>query len=701
MFIRAWSSAMASPAAARRLIGLLLPALLSASTTQAGDDGMLATQRKLAMLGDVETTSTLPPYPPNAQRAESTIDIEAVTTAVAAYRRGALAEGDDLAARIEDRSARSLLEWVAIHANAGAVPFLRIDAFLREHPNYPATTRFRRRAEEALIAEKKSPAIVRAFFHGQKPISPAGRIALALALKDEAKVEEATALVRESWRKDSFGQALEKIVLGAFEAVLTRDDHRLRTERFLFRENGEAALRNAARVSADYIVLAKARLASAKARRPISEKLISAVPASLHGDVSFAFLQAQQARRGDKLDDAVKALTAIPRDPALLGDGDGWWEERRIISRKLLDAGQPQKAYEVSSGHGAEDPAERIEAEWHAGFLALRFLKKPDVALKHFDAAAIIAETPISVARAAYWQGRAYEDLGKAEEAKAAFGKAAEQPVAYYGQLARAKLGLPDLPLRRTVAAGLETLPGHRAVRLLYRIGQRDLATLMLNDLAQRLHTTEALEAIAAIAHRETDARAQVGIGKAALQRGFPLDMTAYPVNGIPNFDVLGDPMERAIVHAIARQESAFDPTAMSGAGARGLMQMMPATARETARRASLPFDWDKLGEDPLYAARMGAAHLNDLLKEWRGSYILTFAAYNAGSPNVRKWIAAYGDPRDPEVDAVDWVERIPFSETRNYVQRVMENLQVYRERLNQRTAYLIDYDLKRGGKRD
>ncbi|WP_199089439.1 lytic transglycosylase domain-containing protein, partial [Bosea sp. ASV33] len=481
----------------------------------------------------------------------------------------------------------------------------------------------------------------------------------------------------------------------------SKDDHRLRTERFLFRENGEAALRNAARVSADYVVLAKARLASAKARRPISDKLIAAVPASLRGDVSFAFLQAQQARRGDRLDDAVKALTAIPRDPSLLGDGDGWWEERRIIARKLLDAGQAQKAYEVSSGHGAEDAAERIEAEWHAGFIALRFLKKPDVALKHFDAAAGIAETPISIARAAYWQGRAYEDLGKAEEAKAAFGKAAEQPVAYYGQLARAKLGLAGLPLRRTVAAGLDTLPGHRAVRLLYRIGERDLATLMLNDLAQRLHTTEALEAIAAIARRETDARAQVGIGKAALQRGFPLDMTAYPVSGIPDFDVLGDPMERAIVHAIARQESAFDPTAMSGAGARGLMQMMPATARETARRAGLPFDWEKLGQDPLYAVRMGAAHLNDLLREWRGSYILTFAAYNAGSPNVKKWIAAYGDPRDPEVDAVDWVERIPFSETRNYVQRVMENLQVYRERLNQRTAYLIDYDLKRGGKRD
>jgi soluble lytic murein transglycosylase len=177
--------------------------------------------------------------------------------------------------------------------------------------------------------------------------------------------------------------------------------------------------------------------------------------------------------------------------------------------------------------------------------------------------------------------------------------------------------------------------------------------------------------------------------------------MAAYPVDGVPEFDGLGEPMERAIVHAIARQESAFDPTAVSHAGARGLMQMMPATARETARRAGLPFDWHKLGQDPLYAAQMGAAHLNDLLKEWRGSYILTFAAYNAGSPNVKKWITAYGDPRDPQVDAVDWVERIPFSETRNYVQRVMENLQVYRERLNQRTAYLIDYDLKRGGRQE
>ena len=693
---------MASPAAARRLTALLLPALLCTTALQAGDDGMLASQRsRLAMISDFEKTGAPPLSPVEVQRAEEAISTEGIKAAIAAYRRGALGEGDTLAGKISDRSTRALLEWVAIHCNAGLVSFARIDAFLREHPDYPATTRFRRRAEEALIAERKSPVIVRAFFHGQQPVSPAGRIALAFALRDEGRKDEAAALIRRSWRQDLFSQSLEKIVLARFDDVLSKDDHRLRAERFLFREQGEAAMRNAGRVSADYVVLARARLASAQARRPISEKLISAVPASLRGDVSFAFLQAQQARRGDKLDDAVKALAAIPRDPALLGDGDGWWEERRIISRKLLDAGQAEKAYQVSAGHGAEDAAERIEAEWHAGFIALRFLKKADVALKHFDTAASVAETPISVARAAYWQGRAYEELGKTEEAKAAFGRAAAHPIAYYGQLARAKLGLAGLPLRQTEATGLDALPGHRAVRLLYRLGQSELATLMLYDLARHLHSTEALEAVAIIAGREADARAQLGVGKAALQRGFPLDMAAFPVNGVPVFDVLGDPMERAIVHAIARQESAFDPTAMSHAGARGLMQMMPATARETARRAGLPFDWQKLGEDPLYAARMGAAHLNDLLKEWRGSYILTFAAYNAGSPNVKKWLAAYGDPRDPEVDAVDWVERIPFSETRNYVQRVMENLQVYRERLNQRTAYLIDQDLKRGGRKE
>lgn len=692
---------MAPTPARKRLACLVLPLLLSSTVLQAGDDRIHPSQQPQRASLELDITASLSSHPDEQLRLAAVADPEQVKAAVAAYRRGALAEGDTIAATIDDRVARALLEWVALRSGANAMPFSRLNGFLRSYPNYPATALFRRRAEEALISEKKSPAVIRAFFHAQRPISPAGRVALALALKTEGARDEMGMIVRQLWRQDQFGEALEKIVLAEFGDVLARDDHRLRTERYLFKENASAALRNAARVSPDYVTLAKVRLASAKSRQPIAPALIAGVPAALKGDVSFAFLQAQQARRADKLADAAKALASVPRDPALLGDGDEWWTERRVIARKLLDLGDAARAYEVSAGHGAESNAERIDAEWHAGFIALRFQDDAAKASAHFEAAAKLAETPISVARAAYWQGRAAEALGKAELAREAYERAAAHPIAYYGQLARARLGLRGLPLRRTASAALMHLPGHQGLRLLYRIGARDLAGIMLSDLAQRLHTTPALEAIAAIAKSEGDVRAQLAIGKQALQRGFPLDAAAFPTSGVPDFDVLGDPMERAIVHAIARQESAFDPAASSHAGARGLMQMMPATARETARRANLPFDWPRLGRDALYSAQMGAAHLNDLLKEWRGSYILTFAAYNAGSGNVKKWIAAYGDPRRPDVDAVDWVERIPFYETRNYVQRVMENLQVYRERLDQRTAYLIDWDLKRGGPRE
>lgn len=680
--------------------GLALALLLATTTAFAAGDETHPLQADAALDGNAAaTTAALVPVPlaAGAQAA----DPEQVKAAIAAYRRGDLKDGDGIAASIDEPAARALLEWVAIRSAAPLVPFRRIEAFLAANPNYPATTLFRRRAEEMLIAEKRPPAAIRAFFHGAEPVSPAGRVALALALKDEGRETEANDSIRQVWRRDHLGAPLERLVLAEFPKLLDAEDHRLRTERYLFRQNGPAALRNAERVSAAHVRLARARLAVGRARAPVAASVIAGVPAAVKDDPSHLFLLAQQARRANRNEEAAGLLGKAPRDSAKLGDGDGWWLETRIIARRLLDAGDTAGAYALAAGHAAESPVQQIDAEWHAGFIALRFRNDAAAALKHFTTAAEQAETPISVARAAYWQGRAAEALGRRQDAERHYEDAAEHPIVYYGQLARVRLGRSDLPLRRAASAGIEHLPGHRGVRLLYEAGARDLAGTMLMDLAQRLHTTPALEAIAAIARREGDMRSLLAIGKLAVQRGFPLDTAAFPTDGVPDFPQEGEPMERAIVHAIARQESAFDPSAVSHAGARGLMQMMPATARETARRSGLPFDLARLGSDALYSARMGAAHLGDLLREWRGSYILTFAAYNAGSGNVRRWIAAYGDPRSPEVDAIDWVERIPFYETRNYVQRVMENLQVYRQRLDQRTAYLIDQDLKRGGARE
>jgi soluble lytic murein transglycosylase len=224
-----------------------------------------------------------------------------------------------------------------------------------------------------------------------------------------------------------------------------------------------------------------------------------------------------------------------------------------------------------------------------------------------------------------------------------------------------------------------------RALKLLHAAGADDLALGLYSDLAQKLSGLAQLDALGALAAEHGNPRAVLVVGKTAVQRGFPLDTHAYPVIGVPSFPTIGDPVEEAMVYAITRQESAFNARALSSAGARGLMQLMPATAKRTAKRFKVDFDVKRLVEDPAYNAKIGAAHLGELMEDWRGSHILAFASYNAGGGNVSKWIKAYGDPRSPGVDAVDWIERIPFSETRNYVQRVMENLKVYRHRLADR----------------
>jgi soluble lytic murein transglycosylase len=224
------------------------------------------------------------------------------------------------------------------------------------------------------------------------------------------------------------------------------------------------------------------------------------------------------------------------------------------------------------------------------------------------------------------------------------------------------------------------------AVQRLYEAGLNDTASMLCVDLATGLTDSAQLDSVAQAVADKGDARTLLAVGKAALQRGFPLDVHAFPIIGVTAFEPVSDRVEKAMIYAITRQESSFDASAQSHRGARGLMQLMPDTAKRTARRFGIDFDLDRL-LDPAYNAKLGAAHLGELMDDWKGSHILMFASYNAGGPNVSKWIKAYGDPRSPDVDPVDWVERIPFAETRNYVQRVMENLVVYRNRLREQST--------------
>ncbi|MDE3748707.1 lytic transglycosylase domain-containing protein [Methylobacterium radiotolerans] len=625
--------------------------------------------------------------------------------AIDLYRKGRVADGDRMRDGFTDPAARALLEWVAIRAGAG-IGFNRTVAFVRANPDWPAGPLLRRRAEEALLSERKSPAVVRAYFATAKPSSAPGKFALALALRADGCEADAAEMVRDLWRTESFGRSLEAKVLDAFPDALTRVDHRYRMERALLKDDWESAGRAAGYAGGGYASLVRARRA-VEDKSSGAAAALAAVPPSLRGDASYIFSRAQYLRRADKPEAAAAVLATAPSNPDVLVDGDEWWIERRIVARKLLDLGDAKTAYAVASQPAARSPEKRIEAEFHAGWIALRFAGDPAAAAQHFARVAAIAESPISVARAAYWQGRAAEALGQSEEAKRFYERAALQPIAYYGQVARARLGQTSLPLRAPAdleGAERQAFDGRlsiRALRLLGEAGIKELALPLYIDAARDLSDPRELQALGDLATDMKDARALVAIGKLAVQRGLPLDAHAYPTIGIPSYETFTavPQVERAMVYAIARQESQFDPRAQSGVGARGLMQMMPATAQRTARRVSTAFDVDRLTSDPAYCAKLGQAHLGELMEDWRGSYVLAFASYNAGGGNVKKWIDAYGDPRKGDVDVIDWVERIPFTETRNYVQRVMENLQVYRSRLDSRSALLIEGDLHRGAR--
>jgi soluble lytic murein transglycosylase len=387
---------------------------------------------------------------------------------------------------------------------------------------------------------------------------------------------------------------------------------------------------------------------------------------------------------------AVKLTLGASPEDLQRQDADEWWRERRTLARKLLDIGDAANAYEVvRTAAPPANPYYRAEFHHMAGWIALRFLNDPTKALEHFAHADEGITDPVPVSRAAYWRGRAAEAAGQLDEMRTQYEAAARYPVAYYGQLARARLGLDDVVALRSPPepADSNTSELLHAAEILYRIGEGDLAMSFVSNLAEEGSDPAVIAGLGELTKRYNDAQAMLLVGKAALARGLPMDVYAYPDIGVPNYSPVGSNLDRCIVYSIVRTESGFDQHDMSAAKAVGLMQVTPGAAQDTAKRFGVAYDWKRLVSDPIYNTQMGAAEIVGLLKDYRGSYILTFAGYNAGRGRVEQWMAQHGDPRDPKIDAVDWVERIPFSETRNYVQRVMENLQVYRVRFGASTA--------------
>jgi len=633
----------------------------------------------------------------------SSNDLSAVREALDLIRKGRVSALADVKARITDPAALKLIEWCYLRSGYSEASFDRYSAFVRANPSWPSVGMLQKRAEGTLWEDKRDPAMVRAYFVASPPASGKGRLALARALLAMGDQAGAQRYARETWRRDILTPDAEQQTLDLFANLLTPADHRVRMHRMLFAHEDAAAMRAARRLGDADVAIAKARIAlNEKAEN--AGALLDAVPAEAHNDPNYMFARIQWLRRKDKIAEAAQLMLAVPNNPDALADLDEWWVERRLLARKLLDIGDPQTAYRVARDAAPpEKENSRVEHEFTAGWIALRFLNEPKTALAHFARIPDSTIHPTSLARAYYWEGRALEAMGRHQEARAQYQAAAQHTASYYGQIARGRLGMNELTLRPPPAlaaeerASLRNVDLVRAVEILYALNERELVIIMAADLGDRPIDVGVLTVIGDLAARYNDARAMLYLGKAALARGFPLEHYAFPDVGIPNPAPLGAELDRSIVFAITRQESAFNPKDVSSANALGLMQVTPEAGRDTAKRFGVKFDQKRLTNDQSYNVQMGSAELVALFKDYRGSYILTFAGYNAGRGRIQEWVKRYGDPRDPQIDPIDWVELIPFSETRYYVQRVMENMAVYRVRLGGSRRLMIEADLRRG----
>jgi soluble lytic murein transglycosylase len=661
-------------------------------------DSAVATARAVGRIDDAAVTSAIPPELPVPTGSVSTPadDVGPLKAALDALYAGDLADARVYRAKLPDASLdRHILTWAIAMSGDPEVSSGEIAAAAQMLASWPGDDTLRINAERALYRENPDPQAVIRAFGGTAPKTVQGARLLARADIAADNADGARAVLSALWRTERLEAADETAILKEFGALISTADHRFRMERMFYAERPGAALRVAELAQAKELAAAWAAVLR---KDKGAGKLLEAVPAAQRS-AGYLFAKAQYLHRKKDLAGAAAAMSTAPRDAAQLVDPDAWWTERRILSRDLVDQGDMKTAYKVVAEHSAEKPENIVDAEFHAGWYALRGLNDAKTAARHFARIAEVATGPIGMSRAYYWMGRAAE-AGADGDATAYYKTAARFGTAFYGQLAADRLGMKailiDYP--SPSEADRKTFADREAVRAIARLEQAGYpgrADILYLDLAGALDSPGELALLAALAEKRGDHFLALRIGKVAAGRGLAIGALSHPVGVIPaSADISG--AGQALAYAIARQESEFNVAAVSAAGARGLLQLLPGTAKDMAKQNGMPYSLDRLTADAGYNATLGAAFLSEQLDRFDGSYILTFAGYNAGPRRAQQWVAKYGDPRGRKLDqVVDWIERIPYTETRNYVQRVMENYEVYRMRLSGR--FDIAGDLVRG----
>jgi soluble lytic murein transglycosylase len=608
--------------------------------------------------------------------------------------RGRWKRADRAARKGRNKLLRKTYRWYRMTRRNSGKSFQEISAFITANPEWPRQRDLARRAEEAMTMATPRTKI-RDWFDKHPPLTTDGGIMLGISLIKAGERAEGVAVLRNTWVEGNFGRKQSRGFYKRYRKYLRGEDHRDRLDRLLWDRKYSQARRMLSLVPKGDQILAQARMRLRLFRGGV-DWAIRRVPDGLKRDPGLLYERVRWRLRKKRLNDAMEILANPPKD---LVRPEKWWRERSRAVRPLLAQGRAEEAYRIVRDHGLNSGREFAEAEWLSGWIALRFLNRPVDAKSHFVRMGEAVKFPISRSRAAYWAGRAAEAARDHAAAAIWYSRAAAHDGTYYGQLGADRAGSVIKPMSGADptpdAAAIDRFERSelaRAAVLLNVLGRDRLVRGFIRRLARSTKSASGKLLIGRLARALDREDLGVGVARHAYRVGISLPSLGYPVIGMPN----GNP-ERGLLLALARQESNMDPLAKSSAGALGLMQLMPRTARGVSRSLRIRYSRTRLTRDPSYNIKLGRAYLRGLLDKFKGSYILAIAAYNAGPNAVKRWIRKSGNPRSDKSDAIDWIELIPYPETRNYVQRVMENLQVYRQRLGEtRVVRSLEADLAR-----
>jgi soluble lytic murein transglycosylase len=602
---------------------------------------------------------------------------------------------------IQDPLSRKIALWALVDAGAESLSFFELDQARRDLSGWPRAQRRENATEKALVSSGLDAQRMIAWFGGRDPQTAEGAMALAAAYQAAGRSGDASNLIRRFWRDQVFELDAQRAMQARFGALLTPDDYVRRADILLYGAQGPAARDMLALLPYDQQAPAQARIAF-RSNAGNANDLYAALSPSQQALPGVVFERAAYLRRKGLDTLALPLVSQFPAPPPTEEAASAIWRERKQLVVSALKAGDSAGAYAAANAH-LKSGSDAAESEFYAGWIALSRLKNPDAAADHFARIAEIGASPITRGRALYWQGRAAEAQGDRIAAQAFYAEGARYITTFYGQLAAEKAGIKEIRLDKDPVitqadrARFEGRELVRAVRTLMAAGARDQVRVFVLYIDDQLPSAEEEALLVDLARSYGDPDLAMRAVRTAAQRGFTLAERGYPL-----LDHLFAPgpgaAETAFVYSISRQESNFDANARSAPGARGMMQLMPATAAIVARQLGENHSVDRLS-DPFYNMRLGSTYLGSMVSNFSGSYIMAAAAYNAGPGRPAAWVSLCGDPRGATTDPLDFIECIPFSETRNYVMRTIETTMVYRARLNGGVAPLtLSSDLKRGG---